>query len=68
MLISSQNGTITVKGEQNGLPLTVYSVDGKMLGSATIKNGQASIATNLQCGEIAIVKVGKRSVKIKASL
>ena len=65
MLISAQNGTITVRGEQNGLPLTVYSADGKMLGAATIKNGQASIATNLQRGEIAIVKVGKRSVKIK---
>lgn len=68
VLISAQNGTITVKGEQNGLPLTVYSADGKILGSATIKDGQASIATNLQRGEIAIVKVGKRSVKVKASL
>ena len=65
MLISAQNGTITVRGEQNGLPLTVYSADGKMLGSATMKDGQASIATNLQRGEIAIVKVGSKSVKIK---
>ena len=65
MLISAQNGTITVRGEQNGLPLTVYSADGKMLGSATMKDGQASIATNLQRGEIAIVKAGTRSVKIK---
>ena len=65
MLISAKNGTITVRGEQNGLPLTVYSADGKMLGSATMKDGQASIATNLQSGEIAIVKVGSKSVKIK---
>ena len=65
VLISAQNGTITVRGEQNGHPLTVYSADGKMLGSATIMDGQASIATNLQRGEIAIVKVGTRSVKIK---
>ena len=56
MLISAQNGTITVRGEQNGLPLTVYTADGKMLGSATMKDGQASISTNLQRGEIAIVK------------
>ncbi len=68
VLISAQNGTITVRGEQNGLPVTVYSADGKMLGSATIMDGQASIATNLQRGEIVIVKVGKRSVKIKATL
>ena len=65
LLISAQNGTITVRGEQNGLPLTVYSADGKMLGSATMKDGQASISTNLQRGEIAIVKVGSKSVKIK---
>ena len=65
MLISAQNGTITVRGEQNGLPLTVYTADGKMLGSATMKDGQASISTNLQRGEIAIVKAGTRSVKIK---
>ena len=65
MLISAQNGTITVRGEQNGLPLTVYTADGKLLGSATMKDGQASISTNLQRREIAIVKVGSKSVKIK---
>ena len=64
LLISAQNGTITVRGEQNGLPLTVYTADGKMLGSATIKDGQASISTNLQRGVIAIVKAGTRSVKM----
>ena len=53
------------RDEQNGLPLTVYTVDGKLLGSATTKDGQASISTNLQRGEIAIVKVGSKSVKIK---
>jgi len=65
MLISAQNGTITVRGEQNGLPLTVFTADGKMLGAATMKDGQASISTNLQRGEIAIVKIGSKSVKIK---
>ena len=65
MLISAKNGTITVRGEQNGHPLTVYTADGKMLGSATMKDGQASISTNLQRGEIAIVKIGSKSVKIK---
>ena len=65
LLISTQNGIITVRGEQNGLPLTVYTADGKMLGAATMNDGQASISTNLQRGEIAIVKVGSKSVKIK---
>ena len=64
VLISAKDGNITVRGEQNGLPLTVYTADGKMLGSATVKDGQASISTNLQRGEIAIVKIGSKSVKI----
>ncbi len=64
MLISAQNGTITVRGEQNGFPLTVYTADGKMLGSATIKDGQASISTNINSGGIAVVKVANKAVKI----
>ena len=65
VLISANGGTITVRGEQNGLPFAVYTIDGKLLGSATISNGQASIATGLQSGQVAIVKVGGRSVKVK---
>ena len=65
VLISANGGTITVRGEQNGLPFSVYSIDGKLLGSATIINGQASVATGMQSGQVSIVKVGGRSVKVK---
>lgn len=65
VLISSQVGTIMVKSEQEGQLVAVYSADGKALGYANISNGQATIATNLQSGQLAIVKVGNRSVKLK---
>ena len=64
VLISAQGGTITVKCEQEGQPVAVYSADGKALGNATVSGGQATIATPLQKGQVAIVKVGNRSVKI----
>ena len=67
VLISAQGGTITVKCEQEGQPVAVYTTDGKMLGSAKVSNGQANIATNLQNGQVAIVKVGNRSVKVKTN-
>ena len=67
VLISAQGGTITVKCEQEGQPVAVYSVDGKALGNATVSNGQANITTNLQNGQVAIVKVGNRSVKVKTN-
>ena len=65
VLISANGGTITVRGEQNGLPFAVYTIDGKLLGTTTISNGQASVATGLQSGQVVIVKVGGRSVKVK---
>ena len=64
VLISAQDGTITVKCEQEGQPVAVYNVDGKALGNATVSGGQATVATPLQKGQVAIVKVGNRSVKI----
>ena len=65
VLISAKGGVITVKGEQEGQAVAVYTTDGKAIGSTTMKDGQVSITTNLQRGEIAVVKVGSKSVKIK---
>ena len=64
VLISSRDGNLTVKSELDGQPVAVYTIDGKALGSAKVKGGQAVIATNLQKGTIVVVKVGDRSVKI----
>ena len=64
VLISTQSGSITVKSEQEGQAVAVYSTDGKVLGSATIKGGQASISTNLNSGCVAVVKVANKAVKI----
>ena len=63
MQVSSQDGFIMVKSEQEGQPVAVYSLDGKALGSARVNGGQAIIATNLPKGTIVVVKVGERSVK-----
>ena len=65
VLISANGGVITVKSEQEGQAVAVYTADGKALGSANVKDGQATVATNIQRGEIVIVKVGGRSVKVK---
>ena len=64
VLISANNGLITVKGELDGQMVTVYSADGKMLGSDSISGGQATINTTLEAGSVAIVKIGQRAVKV----
>jgi len=64
VLISANNGMITVKGEQDGQAATVYSAEGKLLGSDSISGGQATINTSLEAGSVAIVKIGQRAVKV----
>lgn len=64
MLISAKGGNISVKCEADGQEVNVYTIDGQSFGSATVKNGEALISTSIQSGEIAVVKVGGRSVKV----
>ena len=64
VLISANNGNITVKSEANGQSVAVYSVDGQLLGNTTVSNGQATVSTTLQNGNVAVVKIGNKSVKI----
>lgn len=53
-----------MKCEADGQEVNVYTVDGLSFGSATVKNGEAMISTSIQSGDIAVVKVGNKSVKV----
>jgi len=64
VLISAHNGAITVKGELDGQAVTVYTAEGKLLGSDSISGGLATISTSLNAGSVAIVKIGQRAVKV----
>ena len=64
VLISAQGGTVTVRCEQEGQPVAVYTADGKALGNSIVSGGHSTIATPLQKGQVAIVNVGNKSVKI----
>ena len=64
VLISANNGLITVKGELDGQAVTVYSAEGKLLGSGTISGGLATVSTSLGAGTVAIVKIGQKAVKV----
>lgn len=63
-LITSNNGIITVSSEAEGQPVSVYAVNGQLLGTSTISSGRASVQTPLQPGSVAIVKIGDNSVKV----
>ncbi|MCR4853968.1 MAG: leucine-rich repeat domain-containing protein [Prevotella sp.] len=64
ILITANGGDITVKSEAEGQKVVVYSVDGQQLGSAIVRNGEATIDTPLKTSNVAVVKVGDKSVKV----
>ena len=65
VLIQTQGGTISVKGIDNGMEVSAYSVDGKKEGFAISEAGQAVINTNLTSGNIAVVKIGEKAIKVQ---
>lgn len=64
LLIQANNGSINIQGAEDGERICVYSTNGIQQGSGTSHNSTATINTHLQPGDIAIVKVGIRAVKI----
>ena len=64
LLIKCDNGIITVEGADDGERINVYTPDGSQKGSAISQNRLATINTHLQPGDISIIKIGIRSVKV----
>lgn len=55
---------LTIQGAADGTPVSVYTTAGTEAGSAVSQNSMARISTNMQQGDIAIVRIGNRSVKV----
>lgn len=64
VLIQNNGGMLTVQGAQDGTPVSVYTIAGTEAGSAISQNSMARISTSMQQGDIAIVRIGNRSVKV----
>ena len=63
-LIQSYGGTIKVSGNGLGGVIEVYNITGQLVGSENAVNGITTIITNLKAGDIAFVKIGRKTVKI----
>ena len=63
-MIRSEAGVLSVQGVDDGMQVSVYSMNGTQAGSAVSNNGQATVNTNLQPGSVAIVKIGKKNIKV----
>ena len=64
LLVKTENGFITVEGIDDRTNVSIFTTDGKQVGSVISHNNRATIATNKKPGSIAIVKIGEKSVKV----
>lgn len=64
MMIQTENGIISILGIDNGIETQVYDNKGMMRGSVISIDNQAIINTNLTTGDIAIIKVREKHIKV----
>lgn len=64
VLIQSQGGMLTIQGVEDGANIAVYTVSGQIVGLTKANGNHASFATNIKKGEVAIIKIGEKSVKV----
>lgn len=64
VLIRSNNGILSITGAQEGTPINVYDISGKTTGSAKASDETTNVATSLQRGDIGIVMIGGKSIKL----
>ena len=64
ILVTSNNGTINISCSLEGESVELYTSDAMFIESTTIENGCATIESGLSKGDVAIVKIGEKSIKI----
>ena len=59
-----KQGQLTIIGVTAGTPISIYNTSGRLVGSAKASVGTTDICTTLRDKDIAIVKIGSKSVKV----
>ena len=64
ILVLSNGSTLEVSGADAGTVINVYDTAGRLVGTAKASAGTTSVGTSLSSGEIGIVKIGEKAVKV----
>lgn len=64
VLIQSNGSTLDISGADAGSAINVYDTAGRLVGSAKASAGTTSVGTSLSSGEVGIVKIGEKAVKV----
>lgn len=64
VLIQSNGCTLSISGIDEGTPIRIYDISGKMVGSAKAASESTFISTSLNPGDVGLVKIGEKTIKI----
>ena len=64
VLIQSKGNQLTISGADEGTTVNVYDISGRPAGSAKAFAESTTINTTLRSGDIGIVKIGNKAVKV----
>ncbi len=64
VMIKSDDGILQINGVDNGTDISVYSISGEVIGSTKVYNEQATVNTYFRKGDIAIIKIGEKTIKV----
>jgi len=64
VLIQSNGSTLDISGADAGTAINVYDTAGRLVGAAKASAGTTSVGTSLSSGEVGIVKIGEKAVKV----
>ena len=64
VMIQASEGFFNISGLEAGAPINIYNAAGQMVGSAKASSETTIVNTTLRSGEIGIVKIGDKSVKV----
>lgn len=64
VMIQSNGNVLTISGAPEGEEITVYNLSGQKVGSARAMSDSTDVFTSLQTGDVGIVKIGSKAVKI----
>ena len=63
--VKAQNGEITIEGAKDKTPVHIYTMNGAKVASGVTKpNATLTLHTGFASGEVAIVTIGTKSVKV----
>lgn len=63
VLIQSGDGELSLNGLADGTEVRAYDINGRLLGTGVVNQQQTTIPCTLSQGSMAIIKIGKKSIK-----